>query len=166
MYCSKCGVENPEEAVFCKNCGFQFQNSNSVKCFSCGNLNNQNTKFCGQCGKLISENKKIDTSGVSYRFFLKTSSVSKKTLFKFLIDKNIVYEGHLIDGFDFNFEVRKGLDNFHLIEIIIVKKGFADFELKDFSQKINFDLVKGYVIEFVHHNRYVPFTNDYFTIKQ
>ena len=32
MYCQKCGAENPEEAKFCRNCGWQMSNSeNQVK---------------------------------------------------------------------------------------------------------------------------------------
>lgn len=57
MYCQNCGTENIEEAKFCRDCGFLFQQENIVKCPSCGKQNAQETKFCSNCGFGFLKNK-------------------------------------------------------------------------------------------------------------
>jgi len=110
----------------------------------------------------------MDSSAISYRFYLKPNpGFSKKTIFKLHINKKRVFEGLLKDGFNFLYEVRNGDDNYHLVEIEFIRKGFnTDVKLNDFSKKIKFDATKGELIEFQYHINLLPFTINYIRIKQ
>jgi hypothetical protein len=44
--CPKCGFENPDEFIFCNECGQKI----TVICPSCQTANPPASKFCGKCG--------------------------------------------------------------------------------------------------------------------
>ena len=48
MECKKCGANNPDEAVFCAQCGARLNGKSA--CPSCGRLNDEENNFCGFCG--------------------------------------------------------------------------------------------------------------------
>ncbi len=48
MKCDNCGTENPDEALFCKNCGARLDGN--VTCPHCGKLLPADSKFCMYCG--------------------------------------------------------------------------------------------------------------------
>lgn len=48
MICKKCSAENPEEAVFCRNCGKRLDGK--VNCPSCGTMNEDDSNFYIHCG--------------------------------------------------------------------------------------------------------------------
>ena len=48
MKCNNCGTENPDEALFCKNCGARLDGN--VTCPHCGKLLPADSKFCMYCG--------------------------------------------------------------------------------------------------------------------
>ncbi|NBI27713.1 zinc ribbon domain-containing protein [Chengkuizengella marina] len=49
LSCSKCGTDNENDAMFCKNCAQSLQ----LSCSKCGSFNESNAKFCDQCGERI-----------------------------------------------------------------------------------------------------------------
>lgn len=51
MNCNNCGTENPEGAVYCKECGKRLDGM--VACPKCGNLNPDDAVYCVSCGKRI-----------------------------------------------------------------------------------------------------------------
>jgi class 3 adenylate cyclase/tetratricopeptide (TPR) repeat protein len=52
LQCPKCGIPNPEENRFCRECGVRL----SVSCLDCGNEVLADDNFCGKCGcKLVSK---------------------------------------------------------------------------------------------------------------
>ena len=46
MKCPSCGLENPDTAKFCSECGERFK----TLCPSCGIANSPDAKFCNECG--------------------------------------------------------------------------------------------------------------------
>lgn len=48
MKCNNCGTENPDEALFCKNCGARLDGN--ATCPHCGKLLPADSKFCMYCG--------------------------------------------------------------------------------------------------------------------
>lgn len=53
--CSQCETKNPENAIFCVNCGNKLDKNLNIKCPSCGTENNTNAKFCVGCGKNLNQ---------------------------------------------------------------------------------------------------------------
>lgn len=51
MICNKCGTENPEGAVYCKECGKRLDGL--VACPNCGNMNPEDAVYCVSCGTRI-----------------------------------------------------------------------------------------------------------------
>ena len=51
MICKSCKTENPEEAVYCKNCGNRLDGK--IYCPSCGKENPEDAKVCVMCGARI-----------------------------------------------------------------------------------------------------------------
>ena len=56
MECKKCSAVNPEEAVFCRNCGKRLDGK--VSCPACDAMNDEDSNFCIHCGTKLS-NKSI-----------------------------------------------------------------------------------------------------------
>jgi len=51
--CSKCGNEEPDSSLFCKECGTPLSpkiSTQNNKCQNCGNNNESDATFCGECG--------------------------------------------------------------------------------------------------------------------
>ena len=51
--CSKCGNEEPDSSLFCKECGTTLSpkiSTQNNKCQNCGNNNESDATFCGECG--------------------------------------------------------------------------------------------------------------------
>ena len=46
MQCPSCQRENPEDAIFCNECGHKFE----LSCPECGKINPLDSKFCNKCG--------------------------------------------------------------------------------------------------------------------
>jgi len=54
MYCKKCGTDNPDEALFCKNCGLEIVEKKETKhCPHCKQENDTETVFCKKCGQQV-----------------------------------------------------------------------------------------------------------------
>ena len=51
MKCPECQFENPEEAIFCNDCG----NKLEFACPECGKVNPLGSKFCNECGQRLEE---------------------------------------------------------------------------------------------------------------
>src|SRR5262249_31344735 len=54
MRCASCGVENPEAAKFCEECGTPFVRI----CPSCGQQVRPTVKFCPECGTALKSDSK------------------------------------------------------------------------------------------------------------
>jgi class 3 adenylate cyclase len=50
MDCPKCRHQNPQDAIFCNECGHKLE----IECPECGKENPPGSKFCNQCGNDIS----------------------------------------------------------------------------------------------------------------
>lgn len=68
MICQQCGTENPEEARFCMECGFELEEQ-PEPCPTCGNFNPSNAKFCLECGKSLIETKEPPTKTIPEEHF-------------------------------------------------------------------------------------------------
>lgn len=74
MKCSKCGTENREAALFCKECGSKMpkkeEKSSDIDllkkkiCGECGTENKEGALFCKKCGNELSKKKKRTDSEV------------------------------------------------------------------------------------------------------
>ncbi len=52
MYCKICGIENPDEALYCKNCGNPMvEKKEVISCPHCEQENDKESVFCKKCGK-------------------------------------------------------------------------------------------------------------------
>jgi len=71
MYCRTCGVENPEQAKYCRDCGNQLIDEKEyVQCHHCTTQNDAASVFCKQCGKrVVFDNNSLhrNTNYVIYR---------------------------------------------------------------------------------------------------
>lgn len=171
MYCQKCGIENPEEAKFCKDCGFQFQKDELIKCSICGAENSNITKFCGSCGTTLS-NQSISKIArdvlienlFNFRFLILPMDHAKgRDTYTLIIDYTIIKTGLLRDGLDCMIAIT--LD-YHEVELKIV---FYDIfnstteVFKNFHKKIDFSSLKGEIIKF--KPIYSPIWKNYFIIE-
>jgi class 3 adenylate cyclase/tetratricopeptide (TPR) repeat protein len=59
MKCPKCGIENPGNKRFCRECGAKLIEI----CFQCGSERLPGDKFCGECGKKFGERVTIERPG-------------------------------------------------------------------------------------------------------
>lgn len=83
MKCSKCGTENKEAALFCKECGSKILKKDKIsdseaksgelgdmdaskkkKCSKCGTENKETALFCKKCGNELSKEKKKTDSEI------------------------------------------------------------------------------------------------------
>ena len=53
MICSKCQTVNPDDAVFCEECGARMPSEGTVVCPKCQTVNPADTVFCEECGQEI-----------------------------------------------------------------------------------------------------------------
>jgi hypothetical protein len=53
--CPQCKTKNPQNAIFCVNCGCKLDKNLNIKCPSCGTENTNNAKFCVGCGEKINQ---------------------------------------------------------------------------------------------------------------
>ena len=53
LTCFNCKMLNPDDAVFCENCGSKLGELPREYCTECGTLNQPGLKFCGECGKKL-----------------------------------------------------------------------------------------------------------------
>ncbi|MEM0314148.1 MAG: SPFH domain-containing protein [Candidatus Bathyarchaeia archaeon] len=53
ILCSKCGLQNPQTAKFCSNCGAPLRTAGPA-CPNCGTVNPTGAKFCINCGQKLS----------------------------------------------------------------------------------------------------------------
>ena len=63
MKCTKCGMEIPEDSVFCEECGAKLNSKeyrmgagDAIYCPFCGAGNPVDSVFCEECGKRLSGN--------------------------------------------------------------------------------------------------------------
>ena len=60
MFCSKCGAENEDEALFCNKCGEKFNKNSSQPtekiCPKCNEKNEIESDFCEKCGTKLDNN--------------------------------------------------------------------------------------------------------------
>jgi len=76
MKCRSCGIENPDNAKFCVQCGDAL--SNNTICTQCGHVNEEGTKYCADCGvSLVAEGAKKKKSKK-----MKTKDASKTPIKK------------------------------------------------------------------------------------
>ncbi len=66
MFCSKCGAENEDNAVFCTRCGEKFNKTSSQTnekiCPNCNLKNDIESEFCEKCGTQLKENNNTNDS--------------------------------------------------------------------------------------------------------
>ncbi|MBO0446903.1 zinc ribbon domain-containing protein [Enterococcus ureilyticus] len=66
--CQSCQHENYEDAVYCENCGLQFEVSQKVEedskiVCSCGSLIEEEARFCPACGESVSHTNSLQSEG-------------------------------------------------------------------------------------------------------
>ncbi len=52
LKCNKCGMEIPDESLFCLECGNKIENTKNF-CRNCGLEFKEGTKFCIRCGEKV-----------------------------------------------------------------------------------------------------------------
>lgn len=64
MECKKCGAINPDEAVFCAQCGTRLDGK--APCPSCGKLNDETNAYCNFCGTRLDGKTVCKTCGAAF----------------------------------------------------------------------------------------------------
>ncbi len=64
MECKKCGAINPDEAVFCAQCGTRLDGK--APCPSCGKLNDETNAYCNFCGTRLDGKTVCKTCGAVF----------------------------------------------------------------------------------------------------
>lgn len=64
MNCKRCGTENPEEAVFCQNCGKRLDGK--ISCPVCKTINQEEANFCISCGAKLNDKKICTECGTAF----------------------------------------------------------------------------------------------------
>lgn len=99
MLCKKCGVDNPENAKFCGNCGVRLDEK--VACKACGQFNDENSTYCIYCGARIDGKKVCSNCGETYtgNFCTECGYSEKKPTAKVAVvenQENTVLQGQLL----------------------------------------------------------------------
>jgi Double zinc ribbon len=58
--CPQCKTKNPENAIFCVNCGCEMDKNLNIECPSCGTENTNIAKFCVGCGEKLNKKTIIE----------------------------------------------------------------------------------------------------------
>ncbi|MDE6273632.1 MAG: zinc ribbon domain-containing protein [Clostridiales bacterium] len=64
MNCKRCGTENPEEAVYCQNCGKRLDGK--ISCPVCKTINQEEANFCISCGAKFNDKKICTDCGTAF----------------------------------------------------------------------------------------------------
>lgn len=66
MNCSKCGMELPENTVFCTECGTKVAKTKQLRCKNCGTKLTKDDLFCPDCGEPIEKILECQTCGTLF----------------------------------------------------------------------------------------------------
>jgi len=61
MKCSKCRLDNPQDAKFCNGCGSKLERP----CLHCGKANPPGSRFCNECGQKLEEEEAVEKERLS-----------------------------------------------------------------------------------------------------
>ncbi|MDR3258460.1 MAG: zinc ribbon domain-containing protein [Fusobacteriaceae bacterium] len=84
--CPICGIENINEAKFCKECGAKLEKmeestieKETTVCAQCGMVNNTDAKFCQGCGENLEKNKTQETKAENVKVREEKAEENKET---------------------------------------------------------------------------------------
>ena len=146
MVCKVCGIENAEDAVFCKHCGKRLDGIQVCK--NCGTENEEDAMFCKKCGTTLA----ATTTPQAHRTAAQNGEIALETLSDTPIWKKIV----AIFGWSF---AMLGLFFSLLFTFFIgtgMKASVADFDLTDIVGSVGLNL---------NHNLYYYFGDVYSEIR-